>query len=117
MLLQAAVGRGPAETAAASTGALLALLEPLTGTILAALVLGQHLSASGIAGAAVLAVAVIITILTPTMARASSRGRGERGEQFALPPGAQPGLPGPIEALLALPGQHVVEQLVPRAVS
>jgi DME family drug/metabolite transporter len=50
-------------TAAASTGALLALLEPLTGAILAALVLGQHLSASGIAGAAILAVAVIITIL------------------------------------------------------
>ena len=49
-------------TAAASTGALLALLEPLTGTILAALVLGQHLSASGIAGAAILALAVIITI-------------------------------------------------------
>lgn len=50
-------------TAAASTGALLALLEPLTGTILAALVLGQHLSASGIVGAAVLALAVIITIV------------------------------------------------------
>jgi drug/metabolite transporter (DMT)-like permease len=42
--------------------ALLALLEPLTGTILAALVLGQHLSASGIVGAAVLALAVIVTI-------------------------------------------------------
>ena len=40
-------GRSPAEQA---------------GTILAALVLGQHLSASGIAGAAVLALAVIITI-------------------------------------------------------
>jgi len=50
-------------TAAASTGALLALLEPLTGTVLAAVVLGQHLSASGIVGAAVMAVAVIITIL------------------------------------------------------
>jgi drug/metabolite transporter, DME family len=49
-------------TEATSTGALLALLEPLTGTILAALVLGQHLSASGIIGAAVLALAVIITI-------------------------------------------------------
>ena len=50
-------------TAAASTGALLTLLEPLTGTILAAFVLGQRLSATGIAGAAVLAVAVIITVL------------------------------------------------------
>jgi len=50
-------------TATASTGALVALLEPLTGAILAALVLGQHLRASGIAGAALLAVAVIIAIV------------------------------------------------------
>jgi drug/metabolite transporter, DME family len=50
-------------TEAASTGALLALLEPLTGAILAALILGQHLSVSGIVGAAVLALAVIITII------------------------------------------------------
>jgi drug/metabolite transporter, DME family len=50
-------------TAAASTGALLTLLEPLTGTILAAFILGQRLSATGIAGAAVLVVAVIITVL------------------------------------------------------
>ena len=49
--------------ATASTGALLTLLEPLTGTILAAFILGQRLSAAGIAGAAVLVVAVIITVL------------------------------------------------------
>jgi len=49
-------------TAAASTGALLALLEPLTGAVLAALVLGQRLSAAGIAGAALLTAAVAVTI-------------------------------------------------------
>jgi DME family drug/metabolite transporter len=48
--------------AAASTAALLALLEPLTGAILAALVLGQRLSATGIAGAITLVAAVIVTV-------------------------------------------------------
>ena len=47
---------------AASTAALLALLEPLTGAILAAFVLGQRLSAAGIAGAATLVAAVIVTV-------------------------------------------------------
>ena len=51
-------------TAAASTGALLALLEPLTGAILAALILGDRLGATGIAGAAILATAVILTVRT-----------------------------------------------------
>jgi drug/metabolite transporter, DME family len=60
-------------TTAASTGALLALLEPLTGAILAALVLGQHLSVSGMAGAAMLAGAVIITILGADRATVSPR--------------------------------------------
>lgn len=50
-------------TTPASTGALLTLLEPLTGTVLAAVILGQRLSTTGIAGAAILAAAVIITIL------------------------------------------------------
>jgi DME family drug/metabolite transporter len=49
-------------TVAASTAALLALLEPLTGAILAALVLGQRLSAAGVAGAALLMAAVMVTI-------------------------------------------------------
>jgi drug/metabolite transporter, DME family len=49
-------------TAAASTAALLALLEPLTGAILAALILGQRLTATGIAGAAILVAAVIVTV-------------------------------------------------------
>ena len=56
-------------TAAASTGALLALLEPLTGAILAAVVLGQRLSATGIAGAATLVAAVLVTVRDASGAR------------------------------------------------
>ena len=48
-------------TAAASTAALLTLLEPLTAAILAAVVLGQRLSTAGMAGAAILMAAVIVT--------------------------------------------------------
>jgi drug/metabolite transporter, DME family len=55
--------------AEASTAALLALLEPLTGAILAAFVLGQRLSATGIVGAAILLTAVVVTV----------RGSGEAG--------------------------------------
>jgi DME family drug/metabolite transporter len=51
-------------TAAASTGALLSLLEPLTGTILAAVVLGDRLGLAGIAGAVILAAAVVLTAAT-----------------------------------------------------
>ena len=49
-------------SAPASTGALLSLLEPLTGAILAAFLLGERLSATGIAGAAIIATAVILTV-------------------------------------------------------
>ncbi len=49
-------------SAAASTAALLALLEPLTGTILAAVLLGERLSPTGIAGAAIIAAAVILAV-------------------------------------------------------
>jgi DME family drug/metabolite transporter len=48
--------------AAASTAALLTLLEPLTAAVLAAFVLGQRLSTTGMAGAATLIAAVIITV-------------------------------------------------------
>jgi drug/metabolite transporter (DMT)-like permease len=48
--------------AAASTAAMLTLLEPLTGTVLAAVVLGERLSATGIAGAVILAGAVLLTM-------------------------------------------------------
>src|SRR5487761_1609901 len=49
-------------TAAASTAALLALLEPLTGAILSALILGDRLGVTGMAGAAILAAAVVLTV-------------------------------------------------------
>jgi drug/metabolite transporter, DME family len=48
--------------APASTGALLTLIEPLTAAVLAALVLGNRLSATGIAGAAMLLAAVVRTV-------------------------------------------------------
>ena len=48
--------------ASASTGALLSLIEPLTAAVLAALVLGNRLSATGIAGAAILLAAVVRTV-------------------------------------------------------
>ena len=48
--------------ASASTGALLTLIEPLTAAVLAALVLGNRLSATGIAGAAMLLAAVVRTV-------------------------------------------------------
>ena len=68
-----ALGTGPTAVAytlyfrglrrvAASTAVLLSLLEPLTGAILAAFVLGQRLSATGIAGAATLLAAVVVTV-------------------------------------------------------
>jgi drug/metabolite transporter, DME family len=49
--------------AAASTAAMLTLLEPLTGTVLATVILGERLSATGIAGAVSLAAAVLLTVL------------------------------------------------------
>ena len=49
-------------SAAAGTAALLALLEPLTGAILAALLLGERLSAAGMAGAALIGTAVALTV-------------------------------------------------------
>jgi DME family drug/metabolite transporter len=52
-------------TAAASTAALLALLEPLTGAVLAALILHQRLTATGIAGAILLFAAVLRTLRVP----------------------------------------------------
>jgi drug/metabolite transporter, DME family len=71
--LMIALGTGPTAVAyslyfrglrraSAGTAALLALLEPLTGAILAALILGDRLSATGMAGAAMLAAAVVLTV-------------------------------------------------------
>ena len=65
-------------SAAASTAALLTLLEPLTGTILAAVLLGERLSATGIAGAAIIATAVILTV------RANRAGQALHGRLAGL---------------------------------
>src|ERR1700722_6764770 len=73
--LLAALGTGPTAVAytlyfrglrraSASTGALLSLIEPLTAAVLAALVLGNRLSAIGIAGAVMLLAAVVRTVRT-----------------------------------------------------
>jgi DME family drug/metabolite transporter len=64
-------------TATASTGALLALLEPLTGAVLAALILGERLSPAGIAGAVLIASALVLTV------RANGGGRRGGPEQGA----------------------------------
>jgi DME family drug/metabolite transporter len=72
--LLAALGTGPTavaytlyfrglRNASASTAALLTLLEPLTAAVLAALILGNRLSATAIAGAAMLLAAVVRTVL------------------------------------------------------
>jgi drug/metabolite transporter, DME family len=53
-------------TVAASTAALVALLEPLTGALLAALILDDRLGAAGISGAALLAAAVTIAAMAPS---------------------------------------------------
>ncbi|MEU7764685.1 EamA family transporter [Nocardia sp. NPDC049190] len=51
--------------------AVLALLEPLTGTVLAVVVLGERLTTSGLAGAALLIVALLV---------AASPARADRGD-------------------------------------
>ncbi|HEX2284227.1 MAG TPA: DMT family transporter [Mycobacterium sp.] len=52
-------------TTSAGTGSVLALLEPLTGTVLAALLLGERLGASGLIAGAVLALAMVLTARAP----------------------------------------------------
>ena len=69
-------------SAAASTAALLSLLEPLTGTILAAVLLRERLSVTGVAGAAIIAMAVLLTVR-------ANRGGG-RKPRSALPTPGQP---------------------------
>jgi DME family drug/metabolite transporter len=79
-------------TAAASTAALLALLEPLTGAILATFILGEQLSATGIVGAAILTMAVILTVrVNAVSVRATPDGAGGvRGDDSG---DAEPGAP------------------------
>jgi len=81
-----ALGAGPTATAytlyfrglrgaPAGTAALLALLEPLTATLLAALLLGDRLSLPGMAGAALLLAAVVQTALRGSPVTAVPRRR------------------------------------------
>ena len=81
--LLAALGTGPTavaytlyfrglRTAPAGIAALLSLLEPLTGTVLAALILGDRLGPAGIAGAVILAMALIL-------AAAAGQGAASQG--------------------------------------
>jgi drug/metabolite transporter, DME family len=64
--------------APAGTAALIALLEPLTATVLAALLLGDRLSLSGMAGAALLLAAVAATALRGSPVTAGPRRRSWR---------------------------------------
>ncbi len=87
--LLAALGTGPTavaytlyfrglRTAPAGTAALLSLLEPLTGTVLAALILGDRLGPSGIAGAVILAAALVLAAASGQGA-ASGHGPADHG--------------------------------------
>jgi drug/metabolite transporter, DME family len=102
LALLAALGTGPTavaytlyfrglRTAAPSTAALLSLLEPLTGAILAALFLAERLSLAGIAGAGLIAAAVVVTVRAN--AGGPGRGCGERAGGVGRDDGsdAQPG--------------------------
>jgi drug/metabolite transporter, DME family len=64
--------------APAGTAALLALLEPLTATLLAALLLGDRLSLPGMAGAGLLLAAVVRTALQGSPVTAGPRRRSWR---------------------------------------
>lgn len=66
-------------TAAASTGTVTALLEPLTGTVLAVALLGDRLTAVGGAGAALLAVSVAAE--TYGGRQSGQGGQGGQGRQ------------------------------------
>jgi DME family drug/metabolite transporter len=82
--LLAALGIGPTAVAytlyfrglreaSASTAALLSLIEPITAAVLAALVLGDRLSVTGIAGAVVLLAAVVRTVRADSVQRQRQR--------------------------------------------
>jgi len=83
--------------APAGTAALLALLEPLTATVLAALLLGQRLSVPGLAGAALLLAAVVQTALLAAPQRAAGPTGRPRRRSFRRtsprPSGSSPRLP------------------------
>lgn len=65
----------------ASTAAVITLLEPLTGAILAAVLLGDRLGAAGIVGAVLLAAAVIIATATAPASRRPADDREPAGRR------------------------------------
>ena len=91
-------------SAAASTAALLTLLEPLTGAVLADLLLGERLSATGIAGAVIIATAVILTVRANRGSASSGDGtrrtRPPRPPSGCSPPCSAAREPGPGSASL-----------------
>ena len=96
--LLAALGTGPTavaytlyfrglRTAPAGTAALLSLLEPLTGTVLAALILGDRLGTGGIAGAVILGAALVLA----AVAGRGAASPGAVADQEAASPGTVAG--------------------------
>ncbi len=88
--LLAALGTGPTavaytlyfrglRSAPAGTAALLSLLEPLTSTVLAALILGDRLGPAGITGAVILAIALVLATVAGQEALAQGTVAGQRG--------------------------------------
>jgi DME family drug/metabolite transporter len=73
--------------AAPGTAALMSLLEPLTGTILAVLLLGNRLSAAGIAGAVILGAALLLTVPARRLPRDEQRPLAERERGAQVRPG------------------------------
>ena len=71
-------------TAPAGTAALLSLLEPLTGTVLAAIILGDRLGASGTAGAVILAAALVLAGVAGQAARQATAVRTTEVAQPAV---------------------------------
>jgi drug/metabolite transporter, DME family len=83
-------------TASAGTAALLSLIEPLAAAVLAAVVLGDRLSATGIAGAVMLLAAVIRTVRAGSALARGGRGisrprRGRRPRPPRSGPARRPG--------------------------
>ncbi len=99
--LLAALGTGPTavaytlyfrglRTAPAGIAALLSLLEPLTGTVLAALILGDRLGPAGIAGAVILAMALILAAVAGQGAASQGSGPGPGPRHRAARPDGSP---------------------------
>ncbi|HEX9356926.1 MAG TPA: DMT family transporter, partial [Streptosporangiaceae bacterium] len=113
--LLAALGTGPTavaytlyfrglRSAPAGTAALLSLLEPLTGTVLAALILGDRLGPAGITGAAILAVALVLA----TVAGQEALSQGTVAGQEALSQGTVAGQEALSQGTVA--GQEALSQ-------